>query len=634
MPSNRCFCLGLFLLLPSIVLVILSWVFDNEIPEESDIDGEIGLFYQVGTCRNVNRSFQFTTASGGSQVWDAYTMIAVTPATPIGNACPLALEEPRTTVNIALEPTDGEGYGAGLPYSPVVMLPAGSYGMLAFDIVDLNGNTVLDITNLWLGPDDAYPWTVDGTNLSQAPDLFAGVGRRLLDGEVQPPGRKLLFAGLQSQRWTDDQAEEEEVSMATTHAPMGRRLLKGGTSSGTSSAGRSGSTGSSRWGSSSASVTTSTYGSRTTSTRVAVYSSATGRRYGGSPGPYYYRGYFFFYGFGPRYSYSRAPRALTGGAAFFVVRHDGYGCYTCPIRTCYACGSCTTRASCGAARTESLPADLDRYEIYIEPPLVLPAELPRWPLQLRLYNLTQYVQRTPSPSSTGSASNAFLTFYTDQTMEIPIGAIFAFIGWPCLVVAILILCIWRPRNQASYMAPPQMRPQSVEMTHLGAGGLAEMHDPPPQQMHSPPTGQAYNSQPMPAAQAYMMIVIPQGVAPGQSVEVQAPDGRRVRILVPAGMSPGMQLQVAIPAAPSPTHGQAQPVYGAAAAQPVYGAAAAQPVYGAAVAQPVYGAAVAQPVAMPAAYPAYPNNPHIAMFGAPYPSNPPSPPDGANRGKDD
>ncbi|KOO29282.1 hypothetical protein Ctob_011789 [Chrysochromulina tobinii] len=330
-------------------------------------------------------------------------MIAVTPATPIGNACPLALEEPLTTVNITLEPTDGEGYGAGLPYSPVVMLPAGSYGMLAFDIVDLNGNTVLDITNLWLGPDDAYPWTVDGTNLSQAPDLFAGVGRRLLDGEVQPPGRKLLFAGLQSQRWTDDQAEEEEVSMATTHAPMGRRLLKGGTSSGTSSAGRSGSTGSSRWGSSSASVTTSTYGSRTTSTRVAVYSSATGRRYGGSPGPYYYRGYFFFYGFGPRYSYSRAPRALTGGAAFFPVY--------------------------GAAA-------------------------------------------------------------------------------------------------------------------------------------------------------------------------------------------------------------AQPVYGAAAAQPVYGAATAQPVYGAAVAQPVYGAAVAQPVAMPAAYPAYPNNPHIAMFGAPYPSNPPSPPDGANRGKDD
>ena len=627
MPSNRCFCLGWCLLLPSIVLVILSWVFDNKIPEESDIDGEIGLFYQVGTCRNVNRSFQFTSASGESQVWDAYTMLAVTPETPIGSACPLALEEPLTTVSITLEPEDGEGYGAGLPYSPVVMLPTGSYGMLAFDIVDLNGNKVLDITNLWLGPDDAYPWTVDGTNLSQAPDLFAGVGRRLLDGEVQPPGRKLLFAGLQSPRWTDDmadQAEEEEVSMATTHAPTGRRLLKGGTSSGTSSAGRSGSTGSSRWGGSSGSVTTSTYGSRTTSTRVAVYSSATGRTYGGSPGPYYYRGYFFFYGVGPRYSYSRAPRVLTGGAAFFVVRHDGYGCYTCPIRTCYACGSCTTRASCGAARTEILPADLDRYEIDIEPALVLPAELPRWPLQLRLYNLTQYVQRTPSTSSSGS-SNAFLTFYTDQTFEIPIGAIFAFIGWPCLVVGILILCIWRPTNQAKHNGTLQTRPQTVEMTNFGADGLAEMHD--------PPTGQAYNSQPMPAAQAYMMIVIPQGVAPGQSVDVQAPDGRRVRILVPAGMSPGMQLQVAIPAAQTPTYGQAQPVYGAAAAQPVYGAAAAQPVYGAAVAQPVYGTAVAQPVAMPAAYPAS-NNPHIAMFGAPYPSNPPSPPDGANRGKND
>ena len=99
------------------------------------------------------------------------------------------------------------------------------------------------------------------------------------------------------------------------------------------------------------------------------------------------------------------------------------------------------------------------------------------------------------------------------------------------------------------------------------------------------------------------------------------------------MSPGMQLQVAIPAAQTPTYGQAQPVYGAAAAQPVYGAAAAQPVYGAVVAQPVYGTAVAQPVAMPAAYPAS-NNPHIAMFGAPYPSSPPSPPDGANRGKND
>ena len=47
----------------------------------------------------------------------------------------------------------------------------------------------------------------------------------------------------------------------------------------------------------------------------------------------------------------------------------------------------------------------------------------------------------------------------------------------------------------------------------------------------------------PPAQALASIVIPQGVAAGQLMQFQTPDGQTMQVVVPNGLGPGMQMQV-------------------------------------------------------------------------------------------
>jgi hypothetical protein len=49
----------------------------------------------------------------------------------------------------------------------------------------------------------------------------------------------------------------------------------------------------------------------------------------------------------------------------------------------------------------------------------------------------------------------------------------------------------------------------------------------------------------------ILVTLPAGVNPGQQIDVQAPDGRRVRLTVPAETVAGDQLQVQLPALPVP-----------------------------------------------------------------------------------
>jgi len=263
----------------------------------------------------------------------------------------------------------------------------------------------------------------------------ASAGRRLAETTLAAAGsaapiatakaldRALLNGSLRMAR---DGHGDDDGEAAVVTPPGARRLLKGGTSSftssGISSGGRSGSTGSSRWGGSSHAVTTTSYqGGGGASTATSTARVHLGNTYGGSSTGYYRHSYsghsFFYYGGHRSYRYSYAPRVFGQGATFYAVHSYAYGCYTCANRTCYACSSCTTRKSCNAEARSSFDSDLDRYEVLLdETPFVTPAAA-AWPLQLRIFNMTQFVQRAiandagAQPAS--SSSGLYLSFYTE-----------------------------------------------------------------------------------------------------------------------------------------------------------------------------------------------------------------------------
>ena len=49
----------------------------------------------------------------------------------------------------------------------------------------------------------------------------------------------------------------------------------------------------------------------------------------------------------------------------------------------------------------------------------------------------------------------------------------------------------------------------------------------------------------PAPPMLMSVTVPQGVMPGTSLQLQAPDGRTVQVVVPQGMQPGMSFQIQV-----------------------------------------------------------------------------------------
>ena len=125
-------------------------------------------------------------------------------------------------------------------------------------------------------------------------------------------------------------------------APGSRRLLKGGSSGGSSgSPARGGATGSGRWG-------TSSPTNRVVSTSTPRTYSSGGRTY---------------YSSGRSYSYSTSSNAIPRSSRVVVVRRGYYGCYGC-YYGCYSCGrpyrNCRSRASCSHTPEISTLNNLDR----------------------------------------------------------------------------------------------------------------------------------------------------------------------------------------------------------------------------------------------------------------------------------
>mmetsp|Transcript_66925 Transcript_66925/g.157760 ORF Transcript_66925/g.157760 Transcript_66925/m.157760 type:complete len:356 (+) Transcript_66925:73-1140(+) len=64
----------------------------------------------------------------------------------------------------------------------------------------------------------------------------------------------------------------------------------------------------------------------------------------------------------------------------------------------------------------------------------------------------------------------------------------------------------------------------------------------------------------PGASAQFAVIVPQGVVPGQNIEVRSPDGQVLRVPVPAGCGPGSQFNVAYQPLASAPVAVAQPVF--------------------------------------------------------------------------
>jgi len=370
----------------------------------------------------------------------------------------------------------------------------------------------------------------------------ASAGRRLAETTLAAAGsaapiatakaldRALLNGSLRMAR---DGHGDDDGEAAVVTPPGARRLLKGGTSSftssGISSGGRSGSTGSSRWGGSSRAVTTTSYRGGGGSSTPRVY---RGNTYGGSSTGYYRRSYggryYYYYGGYRSYRYSYAPRVFLYGAAFYTVHHYAYGCYTCATRTCYACSGCTTRKSCNAEATSVYYNNLDRYEVHLdETPFVTPAAA-AWPLQLRIFNMTQFVQRAPANAAgaqpASSANVVYLSFYTAApTGWETAGGTFATLGWIFFAISLVVLLANQKKFFPEEGSRHQTKPAVEMVTARPAPSQPYMMQaaqpyaqPQVAQPYTQPYTQAYpQAYPQPYAQpqaAFMQTVMPVATA--------------------------------------------------------------------------------------------------------------------------
>jgi len=548
-----------------VICIILGFVFQAL----SGNNGEVGIFYQVDTCKNLDRSFQ--TASG---VWDAYTLRAVSATDPVALACSSVPAIPQR-IDITLEAEDGEGYRGKANYVPVIYLPQSSYVTMAFDVVNYEGDVIFPIHTISLGPNEAYPWTFDGTITPLGNGAAEANSGEVASPAAPPaaPTRRLLFGTDRAQSFFELDEEDDYPNdyQPSARSPGSRRLLKGGSSGGSSSGGvssggRSGTTGSSRWGSSSGSVSRTSYtAAASSSTR---YSSG-GYYYGGRS--YYAVGGYGYYGGYRPYSYYYGPSVILYSYPFYVVGYRSYGCYSC-CRYRGSCGECDSRKSCGNEDSTTSPFNLDRYEIDVS--FKTPSESSeQWPLTLRIYNATQFLKQGVSIGGTGVSTTdqrLYFSFFTAdgdamsaaQSWLLPIGWIGA------VITLILMVCFKRSFFQA---ASPVIRQQTMSGGVQVAGARAMPY------VHNPNQSQAYVHNPNQSQGAYLQGV--QQVIAGQPMQMSA-------------------MPVAVP------------VY---AGQPSYPQQASMPTATA------YPGQASMPVAYPTAY----ANPYPTATA--YPSNPPSPP---------
>ena len=398
----------------------------GSLSEQAESNGEVGLFYQVDSCYSLRNSFNISSAG---QTWDAYLLRDVSPSTPVSTACPTDPTAPVGTIDITMEPDDGKEYRTGDEYRPVVMLPQDTYASMAFDIVDAAGNVVLPTYNVWLGPDQAYPWTADATlvPLDQPAPLVSretcgvcnvdlpcsGKSDGMCDDSgpgseysICPLGYDCADCGVRtcpppppppSEAERRQLAVEETVAAAATAAPT-RKLLFGSldgapvashdrhrdddvdpdhaaTAPGARRLLKGGSSGGSSGGGTSSAGRSSTsgsnrWGSSTPRTYTSTTTTTTAYRSTsgvsyGGRGSYYSYSSTTYYGGYRPYSYGYGRGVVPYNTRFFIIGYWGYGCYSCRYRTCHSCSGCSSRRSCGAEAEAAALANLDRYEIEV-----------------------------------------------------------------------------------------------------------------------------------------------------------------------------------------------------------------------------------------------------------------------------
>ena len=151
------------------VLLITSWSIGGARQAEADDNsrrGELAAFYQVPTCPNVNTSFGFK--DGTKRLgFDGHTMRADTVAD--GVACPVVpTESGSLDIFVPYKDCEGAQFESGQTYKPVVMLPSDAYASITLEVRQTSGagqadgGELIATTALSLGPDEQFPWMIEG----------------------------------------------------------------------------------------------------------------------------------------------------------------------------------------------------------------------------------------------------------------------------------------------------------------------------------------------------------------------------------------------------------------------------------------------------------------------------------------
>ena len=124
--------------------------------------GGVTLFYDVLMCPPVPATFggrRFARQEAKTTGWCAGDLSVADVAPPIHRS-------PSLDVTLRLE----DGYTAGKPYLPVVVLGHGQYALITVSAIDALRRPVYAPVTFQLGPDEHYPWP---TNMTAAAELAA-----------------------------------------------------------------------------------------------------------------------------------------------------------------------------------------------------------------------------------------------------------------------------------------------------------------------------------------------------------------------------------------------------------------------------------------------------------------------------
>jgi hypothetical protein len=139
------------LLVSLIILAFTVTIASNLISGIATPNGELETWIELATC--MNRATDITIRLGRG-TYRGYTL---RPQSDLDNQACAAMPPASTSQDIYLE-ADG-GWRHGAKYTAVLMTPVNSYVSFKYELKDNTGRTLIPSTGVFLGPDEAYPWT-------------------------------------------------------------------------------------------------------------------------------------------------------------------------------------------------------------------------------------------------------------------------------------------------------------------------------------------------------------------------------------------------------------------------------------------------------------------------------------------